>query len=110
MAQVFNEGMKTLQRHFCDLAQCGMLANLLNGMVERDSLLVSPVLQFTNGFGTDFAIGYVDNAEETYIIMRIGEETHVGQHIFDLSAFVEFAAPNDLVGDIQAEKLFFNRA
>src|SRR5579883_3174213 len=65
-----------------------MFADALYGGIERDLQLARPVLQFADGLGTDFAVGHVDDTLQAQIIIGIGKQAQIGQHIFNFFALI----------------------
>ena len=49
----------------------------------------------------------IDDALERQDIARIGEQPHIGDHVLDLFALIEFQSPDDAIADRVAQKHLF---
>ena len=107
IAKVHLQCSEGCQGRFRRFAQRGMLFDAHDGVVGRDMLLVGPVLKFTQRFRANLAVGHVDDALQAQVVIGVDQQAQVGDHVFDFFALIEFAAADDLVGDIQAHELLF---
>ena len=61
------------------------------------------------GFLSDLATRNIDNPLQTHRIIRIEDETHIGEDILDFLSLIELHSPIDTIGDILADKRLFDQ-
>ena len=62
------------------------------------------------GFLSDLATRNIDNPLQTHRIIRIEDETHIGEDVFDLLSLIELHSSIDSIRDILADEGFLDQS
>ena len=70
---------------------------------------VGPVAELEQRFLAELPPRDIDHARKGEGVLRVGDQTEVGEHVFDLSALVETRTANQAIGQAATDEHFLQR-
>ncbi len=110
LTQVGDQRAEARQRPFAGRCQRRMLLDTRKRVERTQALVLGPALEFGESLRTDLAVGHVDDPLQRHLVLRIGDQAQIGQHVLDLFALVELLAADHHVRCATAHELLSQRA